>query len=567
MKEILFLYNEETSSIQLSFTVTNDTVKGNGKVILHFFPLDSIPRYPRCVAQNQSSSISQAVVSPLPLLHHSPLPSQRDKRNRSILSRASRQPSVLCAGKRVDASSVPYQTMASESSSGVSFDLLGRSQTLCSAPLSRINLFEGEGERSQQRVLNEGVVSVDGLSQGVNGMNEKGVNGLNEKGVNGLSQGVNGMNEKGVNEQGVNGLSQGVNGLSQGVNEQRVNGLSQGMSNISEKRMSSVKQSMKSVRQDINTMNQHNLISMNPQSSLMDQQVVPTKELLNHEYQPKPLPLPNQLQQLIPDSYLQSQQSFRNSSLPYNPSTQSSLPYNQSTQSSLPSNPSTHSSLPSNPSTHSSLPSNPSTHSSLPHNPLPPTTPLNPSPLPLNPSQPPQADPLAALFSSVTPSTVNFNYASSTTQPLPYHPCIPEVSNMDEEDSDSAFTHDDPSGSDDEWCFQRVAKEQPVSQSSSLPTSSFQEPSSLDSHDSLRKRGNLEPSSQKDVLSHASISGSLTSKTISKSRIHCSFLFPRYPRFYYPITILVIHYHNSSSLSSSENALLSILRVSSDHLQ
>lgn len=505
MKEILFLYNEETSSIQLSFTVTNDTVKGNGKVILHFFPLDSIPRYPRCVAQNQSSSISQAVVSPLPLLHHSPLPSQRDKRNRSILSRASRQPSVLCAGKRVDASSVPYQTMASESSSGVSFDLLGRSQTLCSAPLSRINLFEGEGERSQQRVLNEGVVSVDGLSQGVN---EKGVNGMNEKGVNGVNE-------------------QRVNGLSQGVNEQRVNGLSQGMSNISEKRMSSVKQSMKSVRQDINTVNQQNLISINPQSSLMDQQVVPTKELLNHEYQPKPLPLPNQLQQLIPDSYRQSQQSFRNSSLPYNPSTQSSLPYN----------------------------------------PLPPTTPLNPSPLPHNPSQPPQADPLAALFSSVTPSTVNFNYASSTTQPLPYHPCIPEISNMDEEDSDSAFTHDDPSGSDDEWCFQRVAKEQPVSQSSSLPTSSFQEPSSLDSHDSLRKRGNLEPSSQKDVLSHASISGNLTSKTISKSRIHCSFLFPRYPRFYYPITTLAIHYHNSSSRSSSQNALLSILRMSSDHLQ
>ena len=505
MKEILFLYNEETSSIQLSFTVTNDTVKGNGKVILHFFPLDSIPRYPRCVAQNQSSSISQAVVSPLPLLHHSPLPSQRDKRNRSILSRASRQPSVLCAGKRVDASSVPYQTMASESSSGVSFDLLGRSQTLCSAPLSRINLFEGEGERSQQRVLNEGVVSVDGLSQGVN---EKGVNGMNEKGVNGVNE-------------------QRVNGLSQGVNEQRVNGLSQGMSNISEKRMSSVKQSMKSVRQDINTVNQQNLISMNPQSSLMDQQVVPTKELLNHEYQPKPLPLPNQLQQLIPDSYRQSQQSFRNSSLLYNPSTQSSLPYN----------------------------------------PLPPTTPLNPSPLPHNPSQPPQADPLAALFSSVTPSTVNFNYASSTTQPLPYHPCIPEISNMDEEDSDSAFTHDDPSGSDDEWCFQRVAKEQPVSQSSSLPTSSFQEPSSLDSHDSLRKRGNLEPSSQKDVLSHASISGNLTSKTISKSRIHCSFLFPRYPRFYYPITTLAIHYHNSSSRSSSQNALLSILRMSSDHLQ
>ena len=495
MKEILFLYNEETSSIQLSFTVTNDTVKGNGKVILHFFPLDSIPRYPRCVAQNQSSSISQAVVSPLPLLHHSPLPSQRDKRNRSILSRASRKPSVLCAGKRVDASSVPYQTMASESSSGVSFDLLGRSQTLCSAPLSRINLFEGEGERSQQRVLNEGVVSVDGLSQGVN---EKGVNGMNEKGVNGVNE-------------------QRVNGLSQGVNEQRVNGLSQGMSNISEKRMSSVKQSMKSVRQDINTVNQQNLISMNPQSSLMDQQVVPTKELLNHEYQPKPLPLPNQLQQLIPDSYRQSQQSFRNSSLPYNP--------------------------------------------------LPPTIPLNPSPLPHNPSQPPQADPLAALFSSVTPSTVNFNYASSTTQPLPYHPCIPEISNMDEEDSDSAFTHDDPSGSDDEWCFQRVAKEQPVSQSSSLPTSSFQEPSSLDSHDSLRKRGNLEPSSQKDVLSHASISGSLTSKTISKSRIHCSFLFPRYPRFYYPITTLAIHYHNSSSRSSSQNALLSILRMSSDHLQ
>jgi len=529
MKEILFLYNEETSSIQLSFTVTNDTVKGNGKVILHFFPLDSIPRYPRCVAQNQSSSISQAVVSPLPLLHHSPLPSQRDKRNRSILSRASRQPSVLCAGKRVDASSVPYQTMASESSSGVSFDLLGRSQTLCSAPLSRINLFEGEGERSQQRVLNEGVVSVDGLSQGVN---EKGVNGMNEKGVNGVNeQRVNGLSQ-GVNEQRVNGLSQGVNeqrvnGLSQGVNEQRVNGLSQGMSNISEKRMSSVKQSMKSVRQDINTVNQQNLISMNPQSSLMDQQVVPTKELLNHEYQPKPLPLPNQLQQLIPDSYRQSQQSFRNSSLPYNPSTQSSLPYN----------------------------------------PLPPTTPLNPSPLPHNPSQPPQADPLAALFSSVTPSTVNFNYASSTTQPLPYHPCIPEISNMDEEDSDSAFTHDDPSGSDDEWCFQRVAKEQPVSQSSSLPTSSFQEPSSLDSHDSLRKRGNLEPSSQKDVLSHASISGSLTSKTISKSRIHCSFLFPRYPRFYYPITTLAIHYHNSSSRSSSQNALLSILRMSSDHLQ
>ena len=527
MKEILFLYNEETSSIQLSFTVTNDTVKGNGKVILHFFPLDSIPRYPRCVAQNQSSSISQAVVSPLPLLHHSPLPSQRDKRNRSILSRASRQPSVLCAGKRVDASSVPYQTMASESSSGVSFDLLGRSQTLCSAPLSRINLFEGEGERSQQRVLNEGVVSVDGLSQGVT---EKGVNGMNEQGVNGVNE--KGVNEKGVNEQRVNGLSQGVNeqrvnGLSQGVNEQRVNGLSQGMSNISEKRMSSVKQSMKSVRQDINTVNQQNLISMNPQSSLMDQQVVPTKELLNHEYQPKPLPLPNQLQQLIPDSYRQSQQSFRNSSLPYNPSTQSSLPYN----------------------------------------PLPPTTPLNPSPLPHNPSQPPQADPLAALFSSVTPSTVNFNYASSTTQPLPYHPCIPEISNMDEEDSDSAFTHDDPSGSDDEWCFQRVAKEQPVSQSSSLPTSSFQEPSSLDSHDSLRKRGNLEPSSQKDVLSHASISGSLTSKTISKSRIHCSFLFPRYPRFYYPITTLAIHYHNSSSRSSSQNALLSILRMSSDHLQ
>ena len=155
----------------------------------------------------------------------------------------------------------------------------------------------------------------------------------------------------------------------------------------------------------------------------------------------------------------------------------------------------------------------------------PPTTTQKP---PTTTQQPPTdspTDPLAALFSSVTPHPLNFNYASTTTQPLPYQPCIPEVSNVDEEDSDSAFTHNSPPSSDDEWCFQRAQKEASLSQNSSFPTSSLQDTSSLESHALVTKKGTNEVSIPRDTVpnSQTNLEGRIVSpQSKSTSSYSCT---------------------------------------------
>ena len=523
MKEVLFLYNEETSSVQLSFTVTNDTVKGNGKVVLHIFPLGTFPRYPKYASPNQPASMPQAVVSPLPILHHSHLPSQRDMKSRSILSRASRHPSVLCAGKRVDASSVPYQTIGNESSaSGVSFDLLGKSHTPFSAPLSRINVFEGEG-RGHRRVRNEGQMMDSMNDQVVSSMNDQVVSSMNGQRMGS----VNGQVVSSVSGQAMSSVSGQRMGSMNGQVVSSVNG--QVVSSVSGQVVSSVSgQAMNSTNnQAVNSMN--NRLTNSTYNQAANTQRSQSMNSINQAV--------NSMKYRL--KYSTNNQSMNSSNLLMNSNNQS---INSTT----------------NPIT---TPTNePSLHT-------------NQQPLPVtNQTQP--ADPLAALFSSVTPHTINFNYASSTTQPPPYHPCIPEVSNVDEEDSDSAFTHDNLSSSDDEWCFQRVTKDQSVSQSSSFPTSSLQEASSLESHDSMNKRGNPESSSQKDGTTHSSISSSLAGKIASShskspftySRIVSFPLFSRYTLLN-PIPSLSSHSHHTPSLSSDQHALLSILRLSSNHLQ
>ena len=100
-REVLFLYSEIDQCIRLSFIVTNDVVEGNGMVVLHISPNKTSSRFHSShPARKKSISTvspreSIPLVSPAPVFHQSAFASAMPGKNRSILARTSRRPSLL----------------------------------------------------------------------------------------------------------------------------------------------------------------------------------------------------------------------------------------------------------------------------------------------------------------------------------------------------------------------------------------------------------------------------------------------------------------------------------------
>lgn len=101
-REVLFLFSEIDQCVRLSFIVTNDVVEGNGMVVLHITPNKTSPHLysSQPVRKKSVSTVSPresiTLVSPAPVLQQSAFTSVKSgKKNRSILARTSRRPSLL----------------------------------------------------------------------------------------------------------------------------------------------------------------------------------------------------------------------------------------------------------------------------------------------------------------------------------------------------------------------------------------------------------------------------------------------------------------------------------------
>ncbi len=101
-REVLFLYSEMDQCVRLSFIVTNDVVEGNGMVVLHISPNKTSSRFHSSHPERKKpiSTVSPResipLVSPAPVFHQSALASTMPgTKNRSILARTSRRPSLL----------------------------------------------------------------------------------------------------------------------------------------------------------------------------------------------------------------------------------------------------------------------------------------------------------------------------------------------------------------------------------------------------------------------------------------------------------------------------------------